>query len=117
MKNNKLVDTETTTWVGKHETISVSTTSNLFWEPEIICNTEPHYLVSAFVISVESLAEKNKLEMNLKFHNIATTIKEKLERALSAINTKRRQLSNGNEPLERLVDMGDDDEDEISVST
>ena len=55
--------------------------------------------------------------MNLKFHDIATRIKEKLERVLSAINTKRRQLSNGIEPQERLADMGDDDEDEIIVST
>ena len=116
VKSSKLVDTETTTWVGKHEPISVSITSNLLEEPIFICNSEPHSLVSAFVNSVESLAE-NKLEMNLKFHDIATRIKEKLERVLSAINTKRRQLSNGKEPQERLVDMGDDDEDEISVST
>ena len=54
--------------------------------------------------------------MKLKFH-ISTKTKEKLERVLSAINTKRRQLSNGNEPQERLVNMGDDEEDEISVST
>ena len=55
--------------------------------------------------------------MNLKLHDNATRIKEKLDRVLSAINTKRRQLSNRNEPQERLVDMGDDDEDEISVFT
>ena len=55
--------------------------------------------------------------MILKFHDIATRIKEKLERVLSAINMKRRQLSIGKEPQERLVDMNDDDEDEISVST
>ena len=55
--------------------------------------------------------------MNLKFHDIATRIKEKLERVLSAINTKRGQSSNGNELQERLVDKGDDDEDEISVSS
>ena len=109
VKNNKFVDTATTTWVGKHEPISVSITSNQLEEPICICITEPHSLVSAFVNSVESLAEKNKLELNLKFHDTATRIKEKLERVLSAINTKRRQLSNGNEPQERLVEMGDDD--------
>ena len=65
---------------------------------------------------MESLAEENILEMNFKSHDSATRIKEKMERVLSAINTKKRQLSNGNEPQERLVDMGDDDEDEISVS-
>ena len=117
VKNSKLVDTKTSTSVGKHEHVAVSITSNLLKEPIFICNTEPHSLVSAFVNSVESLAEKNKLEMNLKFHDIATRLKEKLERVLSAINTKTRQLSNGNEPKERLVDVADDDEDEMSVST
>ena len=111
VKNSKVVDTETTFWVGKHEPISVSITSNLLEEPIFICDTEPQCLVSAFVNSVESLAEKKKLERNLKFPDIATRIKKKLERVLSAVNTKRRQLSNGKEPQERLVDMGDDDED------
>ena len=117
VKNSKLVGSETTTWVDKHEPISVSITSNLLDEPIFICDTDPHSLVSAFVNSVESLAEKNKLEMNLKFHDIATRIKEKVERVLSAINTKRRRLSIVNEQQERLVDMGDDEEDEKSVST
>ena len=117
VKNSKLVDTETTTSVGKHEPISVSITSNLLKEPIFICNTEPHSLVIAFVNSVESLAEKNKLEKNLKFHDIATRIKDKLKRVLSAINMKRRQLTNGREQQDRLLDIGDDAEDEISVST
>ena len=76
VKNSKLVDTETTTWVGKHEPISVYITSNLLKESLFICNTEPYSLVSAFVNSVESLAEKKKLEMDLKFHDVATRIKE-----------------------------------------
>ena len=42
---------------------------------------------------------------------------ENLEHVLSAINAKRKELSNGNEPQERLVDTGVDDEDEISVCT
>ena len=117
VKNSKLVDTETTNWVGKLEPTSVSITTNLLEVPIFIYDTEPHSLVSAFVNSLENLAEKNKLEMKLKVHDIATRIKERLERVLSAINTKRRQLSNGNEPQERLVDMGDDDEDEVNVST
>ena len=117
MINCKLADTEITTWVGKHELISVSTTSNLHTEPIFITETEPHSLVLAFVNSLESLAEKNKLEKILIFHDIATRMKEKVERVLSAINTKRRQLSNENEPQERLVKKGDNDEDEISVST
>ena len=116
VKNGKLVDTEATTWVCKHQAISRSITSTLLKKPIFIWDTEPHSLISAFVNSVESLAKKSKLEMNHKFHDIATRIKEKLERVLSAINTKTRQLSNRNELQERSVDMGKDDEDEISVS-
>ena len=55
--------------------------------------------------------------MNLKFHDIATRMKEELERVLSAINTNRRELSNGNGPQDCLVYMGLDVEDEISIST
>ena len=64
VKNSKLVETETTTWVGKHEPISVSITSNLLEEPISICNTESHSLVPAFVNSVESLAEKNEPQIS-----------------------------------------------------
>ena len=48
VKNSKLVDTETTTWVGKHEPISVPITSHLLEEPLFICDTERHSLVSTF---------------------------------------------------------------------
>ena len=61
VKNSKLVDTKTTTWVGKHEPFSVSMTANVLGQPIFICNTEPQSLVSAIVNSLESLAEKNKL--------------------------------------------------------
>ena len=63
------------------------------------------------------MAEKNKLERHFKIYDIAPRVKEKLERVLSVINTKGRGLSKGNEPQERLVDRGEDDEDEKSVST
>ena len=55
--------------------------------------------------------------MNLKFHDVAARIKQKLERVLWAINTNKKQLWIENEPEERLVYIGDDDKDEISVST
>ena len=116
-KDPELVDTEISNWVGKHEPISVSISSNLLKKPIFICDNEPHSLVSAFVNTVKSLAKKNELEMNLKFYNIATRIKVKLKCVLSTIYTKRRQLSKGNEQQDRFVDMCDDDEDEISVST
>ena len=35
-------DTNTTTWIGKHVTISVSISSNLVHEPMFLCNSDPH---------------------------------------------------------------------------
>ena len=58
LKSSTIADTETTTWVGKHERTSVSITSNLLEETIFICDTEPQSLVSTFVTTSENLAEK-----------------------------------------------------------
>ena len=117
VNNSKLVDTKTKTWVGKHEPISVPITSNLLEEPVFICDTEPNSPLLAFVNSLErTWQRKNKLEMKLKFHDIATRIKGKLERVLSA-STQRGDSYGMESNRKRLVDMGDDDEDGITVST
>ena len=93
VKNSTIADTETTTWDDKHEPISVSVTSTLLEQPIFICDTEPQSLVFSFVISLKNLARKTTLEMGLKFTNIGTTIKEKLERITSTLNKRRRTFS------------------------
>ena len=42
-------DTNTTTWIGKHVPISVSTSSKFVVEPIFICNSDPHHLVASFI--------------------------------------------------------------------
>ena len=88
VKKSFLFDTETTTWVGKHEPISVSITSNLLQEPIFICDPDPHSLVSTFVTTLANLAKKSKLKMSLNLHEIGSTIKRKLEREMSAIKKR-----------------------------
>ena len=48
--------TITTTWIGKHVTISVSIFSNLVEEPIFLCNSDPHHLLASFNGVVENLA-------------------------------------------------------------
>ena len=88
VKDSSLIDGENITWIGEHEPISVSVTSNLLQEQFFICDNEPHSLVSTFVTTFENL-EKSRLEMSLKLHDIGATIKGKLERVMSAINKRR----------------------------
>ena len=65
--SNELKDTNTTTWIGKHETIFVSIFSNLLQEPIFLCNKDPKTLIVSFVEALEKLASKNKAEMLQKF--------------------------------------------------
>ena len=66
--SDKVKATQTTTWIGKHVPISVSISSNLIDEPIFLYNDDPQKLIMInFVISLELLAEKSKLEMRLNF--------------------------------------------------
>ena len=118
VKNSSLIDTETTTWVGKHEPISVSITSNLLQEPIFICDSDPHSLVSTFVTTLENLAEKSKLEMSLNFHEIGSAIKGKLDRVMSAINKRKRTISSSSKKFgESLCETDNEDVEEVTAST
>ena len=85
-----IAGTEIDTWAKKQEPILVSITSVLLAEPLSICDTELQSVVSNFVTSLTKLAEKSNMEMGLKFPNIGTTIKGKLERGTLTINKRRR---------------------------
>ena len=78
VKNCKLVDTETTTWVGKHEGISVSITSNLLEEHMFVCDTEPHSLVSAVVNSQRRYSYQMETNRKIAWWIWATMMKMKL---------------------------------------
>ena len=58
VRDTSLIDTKTTTCVGKYEPISVSVSSNLPQESIFIRDFEPQSLVSTFVTTLENISEK-----------------------------------------------------------
>ena len=101
-------DTITTTWIGKHVPISVSISSNLVEEPILLCNSDPHHLVSSFFGALENLAPQSKAKMKNLFLEIETTIKIKL----GSILEKLTQRHNRREQADL-----DDCDNEICAST
>ena len=69
----ELKATETTTWIEKHVSISVSMSPNLQDDPIFLCEKDPELLIIAFVSSLEVLAEKIQLQMRTKFQEIENT--------------------------------------------
>ena len=85
----KVKNTETTTWIGKYVTISVSVSSNLIAKPIFLCNSNLRDLVESFIDAVEGLATQSKAQMKLKFLEIETAIKSELTRTLESLNERR----------------------------
>ena len=85
----KFKNTETTTWIGKHVSISVSISSNLIANPIFLFNSNPRDLVESFIDAVEGLATQSKAQMKLKFLEIERAIKGKLSRTLESLNERR----------------------------
>ena len=79
----KIKNTETTTWIGKHVPISVSISLNLIVLPIFPCKSNPRDLVEF------SLATQSKAQMKLKFLEVETAIKSNLTRALESLNERR----------------------------
>ena len=85
----KFKNTKTITWIGKHNPISVSISSNLITMPKFLCNSNPRDLVESFIDAVEDLATQSKAQMKLKFLEMETAIKSKLTRTLESLNERR----------------------------
>ena len=90
-KEDSCKQTETTTWIGKHVSISVSISSNLIPEPILLCNANPHYVISSFITALEGLATQSKAQMKLNFIEVETVIKIKLCAILKQLNQKRNR--------------------------
>ena len=86
--SEELKPTETITWIGKHEPISVSISSNLLDKPIFLCDKDPQSLIIDFVANLELLAEKNKTEMRSKFLEIENNIKKRLHTIFSILNER-----------------------------
>ena len=110
----KLKNTNTTTWIGKHVPISVSISSNLTPIPIFLSNSNPRDLVESFIDAVEGLATQSKAQMILKFLEIETAFKSKLTRTLQSLNQRRR-------PNQRVFEFEDpcfdDDNEDKDAST
>ena len=68
-----------TTCVGKHEPISVSTTSNLLKTPIFLCDPEPIKVVTQSVDALENLANESRDQMQPQFADVTSAVCEKLE--------------------------------------
>ena len=86
VSSEELKLTETITWIGKHESISVSISSNLLDEHKFLCDNDPQSLIIDFVANLELLAEENKAEMRSKFLENENNIKKRLHTIFSILN-------------------------------
>ena len=93
VKEDSYKRTETTTWIGKHVPISVSISSNLIPEPNFLCYTNPHHLISSFITGTEGLAIQNKAQMKLNFVEVETAIKINVCAILEQLNQRGNQVS------------------------
>ena len=108
--SNKLKDSNTTTWIGKHEPISLSISSNFSQEPIFLCNKDPKTLIVSFVEALEELASRSKAEMLQKFSSIENAIKTRVSSFFEKLNGRKDEST----PLFEFQYI---EEDEIDMST
>ena len=85
--SNELKETNTTTWIGKHEAISVSISSNFSQEHMFQCNKDPTTLIF-FVEALEESASKSKAQMFLIENAIKTRLNSIFENLIERRNEK-----------------------------
>ena len=79
---------QTTTWIGKQVPISVS--SNLIEETIFLYNKDPQKLIIDFLVKLDFLAERSKLEMRTKFQDFEKVVNKRMSKIiqLKILNTK-----------------------------
>ena len=102
VKEETYKETETTKWIGKLVTISVSGSSNLIPQHIFLCNSNPRYLVSSFISALEGLATQSKAQIDLKFIEVETAIMIKLSSILEQLNQRHSQR-------QRVIDFDNDE--------
>ena len=76
MTTEKLKPTETITWIGKHEPISMSISFNLLDKPIFKKEKDTQSLNTEFVVNLDFWRKKNKTEMLSKFLETENNIKK-----------------------------------------
>ena len=85
----ELRDTNTTTWIGKHEPISVSISSKLIEGPVFLCGEDPKNLIVSFVEALEELVKKSETEMQTKFASIHEIVNSRVRAIFGTLNEKK----------------------------
>ena len=80
VQENKIRDTDTTTWIGKHVPISVFTSPNVIGKPILSCNSNPGALVESSGVALDELATQSKAQMKLMFSERETSVKSERKR-------------------------------------
>ena len=111
--SEQLKDTNTTIWIGKHEPISVSISSNLIDEPVFLCNKDPKALITSFVEAIEDLANKSQTEMRTKFSSIEAIIRARVNAIWENLNKRKDQNASAFECEDERVE--EDDEADLST--
>ena len=88
--SDELKATQTTTWMRKHVPISVSISSNLIDEPVFLYNKDPQKLIIDFLIKLELLAEKSKLEMRTDIQDVEGVVNERMSKFFQELNERCR---------------------------
>ena len=109
----QLKDTNTTTWIGKHEPISVSISFSLIDEPVFLCDKDPKALNISFVEAIEDLANKSKTEMRTKISSIEAIIRARVNAVCKILNKRKDQNASA---FECEVERTEED-DEAHMST
>ena len=88
-------DTDTKECIEKYIPISVSISSNLAKEPFSFCNSDPHHLVTSFVVALGNSALQSKTILKNLFFDIETTIKSKLGSILKKLTQRHNRREQG----------------------
>ena len=78
VQEDQIFDTNNTTWIGKHLQFSLSSSSNWTEESIFLCNQNSSDLDEKIVDALDGLATQSRAQMNLKFFEIESTMKIKL---------------------------------------
>ena len=113
VKEDSYKQTETTTWIGKHVPLLVSTSLNLIPETNFFCNANPHYHILFFITALEGLATQSKTQMKLNFIEVETAIRIKLCAILEQLHPRRNRA----ERVSNFVDdcIVEEEEKDLSI--
>ena len=120
---NNSESSNSTTWVGKHQPISVSISSNLLENPIFLCDPQPIKVITQFVDALGNLANESRDQMQSQFADKTSAVHEKLEELSDQItlnesgsmkrsaqdvsrkflNQRKRELLNLQETLENYL--------------